>query len=1060
MSFLLDPVPHKEAADFIKSKPAVSRAVFDRLLPELKARAFTVTGIEDATVLQGIRDRIAELPAGGNWEDIKEDLAENISPFLAKGDTPEDAERAQIAATRRAELLLRLHGFQAYSAAAYQVMDAQRDVFPYWQYKSMSDSKVRDTHAALNGVVLPANAKFWERHYPPWEWGCRCQVVPLMEEDVEEIREAEAGKPLEERKVLEGEALRQIEERGQYVAGPNQIYDLRTPIEKGKPGAFEWSPADLRIPIDGLRERYDAETFAQFETWARGTKISANRSVWQWMEKTLPAPEGLPKRLEGLNLVRKLGGSTGAELYQGTDGRQWVVKRGNSAEHIREEFAADAIYRAMGVAVPEAALIETTSGPVKVAQFIQGQTLGDFLKANPARREEVFARVRGNFVADALMGNWDVAGMGMDNILVDADGLPWRIDNGGSLRFRAQGGRKTDMEWNGTVAEIDSLRDPNRNPVTAGIFAGITPGEILGQVKQVVAARDAVLAAAPPDVRTVLAARLDALEMRLAPPGEITPQFAKEVTSARVLGRTFLGDREQIEDHSILFWQEKDPGGQYLTRAKLRLTEAGYSALQAKIGAVLAAAKPAPATGPAPLPTDKFWPTLKVTLGNVNYHATDGAYSSVKVAQFETMAQDLAKWKPKTADEKAMKKAYEATVADIRKAMAAKAKTAMYEQYLAQPKAQTPATTVPEIEAKLTEMVYEGKVRDRGHAQIGGATVKRVQGAYLITIGDVEITMAPWEKSVDYAHRGMTQIRIKGQATPERIQSALDALKKAGIDAGPTPPATKELLYLRKNLDFAKPGGAWQKIIEGNEPDAAKLTKVKAWVKKNLKIDPDADPNYRPDGRANAWGDGWKVWERFDLPAERIRAELPGWGLTHQVSGSLPEFVSSILDGGGQITPTMERMRIGVPISAGWSPVRDQQTGGANYFFTRIAPPQQVSKHVGLVFKIDRLARMDAFSFIDDVYGDLRPPDENEKIRKIHKSNDPHKARGRTIEDYKKYGTHAYNETDFKNTLSMMDDIEFIRASSPAERQLVLQAFATHGVTHLPDGRKVEDVVK
>lgn len=283
MSFLLDPVPHKEAVVFIKNKPAVSRAVFDRLLPELKARAFTVTGIEDATVLQGIRDHIAELPAGGNWEDIKEDLVENISPFLAKGDTPEDAERAQIAATRRAELLLRLHGFQAYSAAAYQVMDAQRDVFPYWQYKSMNDSKVRDTHAALNGVVLPANAKFWERHYPPFEWGCRCQVVPLMEEDVEEIREAEAGKPLEERKVLEGEALRQLEENSQLVAGPNQIYDLRTPIEKGKPGAFEWSPKDLRIPLDGLRERYDAETFAKFEEWSKGTALNVTgETLWDW----------------------------------------------------------------------------------------------------------------------------------------------------------------------------------------------------------------------------------------------------------------------------------------------------------------------------------------------------------------------------------------------------------------------------------------------------------------------------------------------------------------------------------------------------------------------------------------------------------------------------------------------------------------------------------------------------------------------------------------------------------------------------------------------------------
>lgn len=284
MTFLLEPVPNKEAADFIRNKPAVSRAVFDRLLPELKARAFAVTGIEDATVLQGLRDRIAELPEGGNWEEIKADLIENISPFLAKGDSPEEQEAAQIAATRRAELLLRLHGFQAYSAAAYQVMDAQRDVMPYWMYRSMGDEKVRDTHAALNGKVLPAGSKFWEKHYPPWEWGCRCQVIPMMEEDVEEIRAEEADKPLEERRVMEGAALLQIEEEGRLVSGPNQIYDLRTPIERGQPGGFEWSPADLRIPLAGLRERYDAETFAKFEEWARGTDVPGQaRTVWEWL---------------------------------------------------------------------------------------------------------------------------------------------------------------------------------------------------------------------------------------------------------------------------------------------------------------------------------------------------------------------------------------------------------------------------------------------------------------------------------------------------------------------------------------------------------------------------------------------------------------------------------------------------------------------------------------------------------------------------------------------------------------------------------------------------------
>lgn len=96
-------------------------------------------------------------------------------------------------------------------------------------------ARVRATHAALDGVVLPADSKFWDGHYPPWEWGCRCQVIPLMDMDVEEMREAEAALPLERRKVLEGQALADAES-GRLVRGPNEIYDLRTPRQRQRLG--------------------------------------------------------------------------------------------------------------------------------------------------------------------------------------------------------------------------------------------------------------------------------------------------------------------------------------------------------------------------------------------------------------------------------------------------------------------------------------------------------------------------------------------------------------------------------------------------------------------------------------------------------------------------------------------------------------------------------------------------------------------------------------------------------------------------------------------------------
>ena len=507
--FLTEPVPHDEAADFIKSKPAVSRAVFNKLLPELKARAFAITGLESATAVQNVRDAIAELPRGGDWDTIKKQIADQMSPYFIDDLADAETQAGQkMGADRRADLLLRLHGFQAYSAAAYRALDEQRDVFPYWQYKSMGDGKVRATHRALHDTVLPAGDPFWSGHYPPWEWGCRCQVVGLMEIDAEEIRDADKDKPLESRRIIEGEARRQLE-NGNLVKGPNLIFDVRTPKQKGKPDTFSWDPADLRLNLAQLKARYDAPVWDAFESWARAQEIPGqNRTVWQWM--TEGETENRPQwpDLSTLKKISALGGSTGATLMQSPDGRRFVVKRGNSAEHIRDEFAADEIYRALGANVPEATLVETPQGPTKIAEFIEGQSLKAALAAAKGKaREQLLDKVRSGFAADALLGNYDVIGMDLDNILVSPDGKVWRIDNGGSLDWRAQGKKKT--VWDQYPTEIWTMRDPAINPSSATIFGTLDIYDIARQIEALPDVADPRLTARQTQLRDIARKALD-----------------------------------------------------------------------------------------------------------------------------------------------------------------------------------------------------------------------------------------------------------------------------------------------------------------------------------------------------------------------------------------------------------------------------------------------------------------------------------------------------------------------------------------------------------------------
>ncbi len=276
-SFLTTPVPNTEAAAFIASKPVVSRDVFDGLLPDLQARAFTVTGIEAANVLQSLRDRIADLPQGADWDAVKADVAGQISPYL---DT-EEVGRAE----SRAELLLRTHGFAAYDAAATAFMDRQQAAFPYWQYQTMEDERVRDTHAALDQLVLPADSPFWDRLR---EWGCRCIKVALSPDDVYQMQAEDADALPEEQRVLDGDRLHDIETSGRLVRA--------LPGDNGMPREFNvtttdgpgrWNQTTLDIDVADLAKRYDPETWATFTAWAQSTDLGSGQgNVWDWLNKT------------------------------------------------------------------------------------------------------------------------------------------------------------------------------------------------------------------------------------------------------------------------------------------------------------------------------------------------------------------------------------------------------------------------------------------------------------------------------------------------------------------------------------------------------------------------------------------------------------------------------------------------------------------------------------------------------------------------------------------------------------------------------------------------------
>ncbi|MBS4063022.1 MAG: DUF935 family protein [Chitinophagaceae bacterium] len=72
----------------------------------------------------------------------------------------------------------------AEAASTYYRLMGQLNTFPYWQYKTIGDDRVRDSHRPLHDIILPANHPLWRKIFPPNGWGCRCYVVPRLATEV------------------------------------------------------------------------------------------------------------------------------------------------------------------------------------------------------------------------------------------------------------------------------------------------------------------------------------------------------------------------------------------------------------------------------------------------------------------------------------------------------------------------------------------------------------------------------------------------------------------------------------------------------------------------------------------------------------------------------------------------------------------------------------------------------------------------------------------------------------------------------------------------------------
>ena len=146
---------------------------WDDLWQGQHARAFMVAGVTRDAVLSSFREAVdAAIEKGETLDDFRKRFDEIVKkngwPFPGRKDS--EGYRAW-----RTSVIYHTNLRTAYMAGRWATLKK----FPFLKYKHNSVRNPREQHLHWDGLVLPTDDPWWQVHYPPNGWGCRCSAIGM-----------------------------------------------------------------------------------------------------------------------------------------------------------------------------------------------------------------------------------------------------------------------------------------------------------------------------------------------------------------------------------------------------------------------------------------------------------------------------------------------------------------------------------------------------------------------------------------------------------------------------------------------------------------------------------------------------------------------------------------------------------------------------------------------------------------------------------------------------------------------------------------------------------------
>lgn len=253
------------AAQAFEFKTPVDYETYKRITGYSKTLAFSVARLESMAAINDVKDALQlTFKRGQTFADFQKEIA---AVFMLQGYTPLKPFHL--------ETVFRTNLMSVYASGKFETCQTADNVAAY-EYAAIMDSRVRDSHRAMDGKIYEKTNPIWRDWMPPNGYNCRCTVIPItkayakahnLKFDTKIPEEAQGG--------VEPSFMNQWPTLEFFLARLLQKAGLHSTIPPGTP------PPEVPVTPPEERERIRLEIEAAKKAAVEAAALEERRRRWR-----------------------------------------------------------------------------------------------------------------------------------------------------------------------------------------------------------------------------------------------------------------------------------------------------------------------------------------------------------------------------------------------------------------------------------------------------------------------------------------------------------------------------------------------------------------------------------------------------------------------------------------------------------------------------------------------------------------------------------------------------------------------------------------------------------